>query len=222
MNQERIGKFISECRKNKNLTQEHLAELLGVSNRTISKWETGKCLPDYSVLPLLCKILNITINDLFSGEKVDNNDYQTRLEENIILNMELLKKNTKKLINNILKVFIGIFVLIALLVMFFLLYLGLSQRKIYLSSNDINYNICQYDNKIQFELNSKNNQPILIDIKNDNKNNFIKAYSYQNKKYMENYSNGATYTFNSDVESIYINDKIVYKRGLLLDNCFNQ
>ena len=70
MNQEKIGKFISDCRKEKKLTQEQLAVLLGVTSKSISKWETGSCLPDASKYEPLCEILGITVNDLFSGERL--------------------------------------------------------------------------------------------------------------------------------------------------------
>ena len=72
MNQEKIGKFISDCRKEKQLTQEQLAVLLGVTSKSISKWETGNCLPDASKYKTLCEILGITINDLFSGERLSS------------------------------------------------------------------------------------------------------------------------------------------------------
>lgn len=71
MNINRIGNFISEKRKEKNLTQAQLAEKLGVSNKTISKWENGKCMPDYGIIENLCKELGITIQELIYGE---NND----------------------------------------------------------------------------------------------------------------------------------------------------
>ena len=69
MDQIKIGKFIANCRKDKNLTQSDLAELLGVSNRTISKWETGRGMPDLSMFKLLCDNLDITYNELLNGEK---------------------------------------------------------------------------------------------------------------------------------------------------------
>lgn len=68
MNQLVIGKYISLKRKQKNMTQEQLAEKLGVSNKTISKWETGKCMPDYSIVKNLCDELEITVAELFDGE----------------------------------------------------------------------------------------------------------------------------------------------------------
>ena len=72
MNQEKIGKFISECRKEKQLTQEQLAEQLGVTSKSISKWENGNCLPDASKYKSLCEILGITVNELFSGERLSS------------------------------------------------------------------------------------------------------------------------------------------------------
>ena len=70
MNQEKIGKFISECRKEKQLTQEQLAMQLGVTSKSVSKWETGNCLPEASKYKTLCEILGITLNELFSGERL--------------------------------------------------------------------------------------------------------------------------------------------------------
>ena len=73
MNQISIGNFITKKRKEKNMTQAALAERLGVSNKTISKWETGKCMPDYSVIELLCKELGITVAELLDGEETADN-----------------------------------------------------------------------------------------------------------------------------------------------------
>lgn len=84
MNQEKIGKFIAKCRKNKNMTQQQLAEKLGVSDRTIGNWENGRNMPDLSLFKPLCGELNISLNDLMSGEEVKEKDYQEKLEENII------------------------------------------------------------------------------------------------------------------------------------------
>lgn len=92
MNQEKIGEFIKSQRKNKNLTQQELAELLGVSDRTIGNWENGRNMPDLSLFKPLCKILDITINDLISGEKVNKNDYKEKLEENIITTIDYTNK----------------------------------------------------------------------------------------------------------------------------------
>lgn len=98
MDQEKIGKFISIKRKEKGITQSELAELLGISDRAISKWENGNCLPDASNMQELCKILNITINDLFSGEVVDMEDNVKRLEENLLEMTKLKEQRDKELL----------------------------------------------------------------------------------------------------------------------------
>ena len=84
MDQIKIGKFIQEMRKNKKITQNDLANKLNITDRAISKWENGICLPDASIMPELCKLLNITVNDLFSGEIVDIRQNQKKLEENLL------------------------------------------------------------------------------------------------------------------------------------------
>ena len=98
MDQDRIGKFIKECRKNKKLTQEQLAEKLGVTYKAVSKWETGKCLPDASLMLELCNILDINANELLTGEKIPEKNYKENAELNLInLNKkkELIIKTTK-------------------------------------------------------------------------------------------------------------------------------
>lgn len=72
MNQKQIGNFIAQKRKEKNLTQMQLAEILGVSNKTVSKWENGNCMPDYSIIKSLCKELGISVSELMDGEEKDN------------------------------------------------------------------------------------------------------------------------------------------------------
>ena len=84
MNQEKIGKFIAQCRKEKNMTQQDLSEKLGVSSKTVSNWENGRNMPDLSLFKPLCKELDINLNDFLSGEKVKETEYQKKLEENII------------------------------------------------------------------------------------------------------------------------------------------
>ena len=88
----KIGKFIAEKRKEKKLTQEGLAEKLGVTPKTISRWENGNYMPDISLLKPLSEELGITLNDLISGEKVDKEHYQEKLEENIISTIDYTSK----------------------------------------------------------------------------------------------------------------------------------
>ena len=78
MNQVKIGKFIADCRKRKNLTQADLAEKLNITDRAISKWETGKGMPDSSIMLDLCKELEISVNELLSGEMIEMKDYDKK------------------------------------------------------------------------------------------------------------------------------------------------
>lgn len=96
MEQEKIGKFIAKLRKDKNLTQQQLAEKIGVTDRAISKWETGRGMPDLSLLIPLCKELDISINELLSGEYLQEEIYKEKLEENIIKTIDYSKKEIKE------------------------------------------------------------------------------------------------------------------------------
>ena len=95
MDQIKIGKFISEKRKDSGLTQMQLAEKLNITDRAVSKWETGKSLPDSSLMLSLCDILGITVNDLLSGEVVTMENYNKEMESNL-LNMVKQKEEADK------------------------------------------------------------------------------------------------------------------------------
>ena len=84
MDQIKIGKFIAECRKKAGMTQMQLAEKLGVTDRAVSKWETGKSLPDAAIMLDLCAMLHITVNDLLTGEVVSMEDQNKMMEKNLI------------------------------------------------------------------------------------------------------------------------------------------
>ena len=77
----KIGKFIATCRKNKKITQEQLAEKLSITDRAVSKWERGLSLPDASIMIELCNILDINVNELLCGEKIDMKNYKEKNEE---------------------------------------------------------------------------------------------------------------------------------------------
>lgn len=111
MNQEKIGKFILELRKEKDMTQQTLADKLGVSDKTISKWENGRGMPDLSLMKPLCNVLGITINELLSGERLDKKDYQEKLEENILNTINYTGSKLKRT-NKIFKIVIGTTVII--------------------------------------------------------------------------------------------------------------
>ena len=97
MNQIDTGKFIASCRKEKGLTQAQLAEKLNITDRAVSKWETGKCMPDSSIMLELCNILDVTVNELFSGERIERNNYEEKVSENLI---ELKRKEENNMNKN--------------------------------------------------------------------------------------------------------------------------
>ena len=92
MNQEKIGKFIAECRKKQNYTQEELAEKLGVTNKAISKWENGRSLPDVSLFTPVCGLLKISLNELFAGEYIPKESLTEKSDENLLYILENEKK----------------------------------------------------------------------------------------------------------------------------------
>ena len=106
MDQVKIGKFIADQRKQANLTQMQLAEKLGITDRAISKWETGKSLPDSSIMLELCDIFGITVNDLLSGEKISMDNYNKELENNLLEMIKQKEKTDKWLLS--LEVVIGV------------------------------------------------------------------------------------------------------------------
>lgn len=111
MNQEKIGKFIQELRREKKLTQSELASKLNVTDRAISKWENGRGLPDLSLIRPLCEELDISINELLSGERLTKKEYNDKLEENIE-NTILYSDKKIKSIKGKIRVFFIVFVTI--------------------------------------------------------------------------------------------------------------
>lgn len=93
LDQTKIGTFIAERRKSAGLTQKELAERLSLSDKTVSKWETGHGMPDNSLLLELCRILDISVNELLSGEKLSDDSYERKAEENMV---NLVKENQDK------------------------------------------------------------------------------------------------------------------------------
>ena len=94
MDQIKIGKFITTCRKAQGMTQANLAEKLGITDRAVSKWETGKSLPDAGIMLELCELLKINVNELLSGEKIMMESYNRAAEKNLlIMKRELEEQN---------------------------------------------------------------------------------------------------------------------------------
>ena len=119
MNQIKIGKFIAECRKKNNLTQMQLAEKLNITDRAISKWENGKGMPDSSIMLDLCNELKISVNELLSGEVLEMNNYNEKLEKNLIDMVKQKEESDKRLLT--MEIVIGV---LAGLVLFILIFVA--------------------------------------------------------------------------------------------------
>lgn len=98
MDQVKIGKFISQMRKEKGLTQKQLGEELLISDKTVSKWETGKGLPEISLMLPLCEKLGINVNELLTGERIPDENYKMKAEENIMNIMREKEESIRKII----------------------------------------------------------------------------------------------------------------------------
>ena len=117
MDQIKIGKFIAKCRKNQNLTQMQLAEKLNITDRAISKWENGKAMPDSSIMLDLCNELQISVNKLLSGEVIKMDNYNEKLELNLLDMVKQKEQSDKKMLS--LEIVIGYISSITFLVLIF-------------------------------------------------------------------------------------------------------
>ncbi len=118
MDQVKIGKFIAERRKNAKLTQMQLAEKLSITDRAVSKWETGKAMPDSSIMLDLCDVLKISVNDLLCGEVVTMDNYNKELESNLLEIIKQKEQADKRLLR--LEIFIGVVVSLILFALVFI------------------------------------------------------------------------------------------------------
>ena len=101
MDQRKTGKFIAQCRKDKGLTQRQLAEAIDVSDKTVSKWECGNGLPEVSLMLPLCEILEISVNELLCGERIQASEYKNKAEVTVMELMQEKQENKKKIILSI-------------------------------------------------------------------------------------------------------------------------
>lgn len=115
MNQILTGSFIAAERKRKGYTQKQLSEKLGISDKTVSKWERGNGFPDVSLLLPLCSELDITVNELLSGERVSEEDYCRKAEENMVNLVREARESKKKIM---LSAMVAILVIIAAVPLF--------------------------------------------------------------------------------------------------------
>lgn len=119
MDTQKIGKFLKELRKENNMTQEQLGERIGVTNKTVSRWETGNYMPPIESLKLLSDIYQININEILSGERLDEEQFKKAAEDNIASTLESIEASEKKFENNMLLI-MGITTVLAIVIMYLL------------------------------------------------------------------------------------------------------
>ena len=147
MEQAKVGKFIAECRKNKNMTQAELAEKLNITDRAISKWETEKGMPDSSIMLELCNELDISVNELLSGEMIEMNNYDKRAEENLLNLNKSNEHKSKMLLQS------GIVILLLVLI---IIVIGLYKFAIQISKSNLDSTLT--DAQSIYEINVRINE----------------------------------------------------------------
>lgn len=118
MNQEKIGKFIADCRKSKKITQAELAEKFGITDRAVSKWERGLSLPDASIMLDLCDYLDISVNELLSGERIMEKEYKIKAEEKLVEITKLKEQRDKELLR--IEIVLGVICSVSLFTLIFI------------------------------------------------------------------------------------------------------
>ena len=222
MDQVKVGKFIAMLRKELGYTQEDLAKKLNVSNKSISRWENGNTMPDLSLIPKLCEILNISINELFSGERIEKGDYQKKLEENIIINIGLLKNKLKQIIKRLV---IGIAISFIVLIIGILCFIGYKEytyTKVMIPDNNIEIKACSYKDMIGIKISTKDNTPFIYNsyYNKETKTEIIEeVFRYIYEDNLKDYTSSTTTIIPKEIEKILYKDKEIYIKGDLLEPC---
>lgn len=210
MNQEKIGKFILKCRKEKDITQQELADKLGITDRAVSHWENGRSLPDVSLYKDLCNILGISIEELINGEKDNSNKAKEKAIISVVHEKNRIKNNSKKVILSL----ITIFVLIIILFVFIN-----NKSKIYLvSDSDYLYDeVIDFIRNREFEMNDDAKKKDFnvfysyhgFGIEKDNEYKYVYMWVVNESYYIEEYGGLASSSGSSiPVKAIFKNNKL--------------
>lgn len=208
MNQEKIGKFILKCRKEKDITQQELADKLGITDRAVSHWENGRSLPDVSLYKDLCNILGISLEELINGEKDNSNKAKEKAIISVVHEKNRIKNNSKKIIISL----ITIFVLIIILFVFIN-----NKSKIYLvSDSDYLYDeVIDFIRSREFEMNDDSKKKDFnvfysyhgFGIEKDNEYKYVYMWVVNESYYIEEYGGLASSSGSSiPVKAIFKND----------------
>ena len=119
MDIQKIGVFLSELRKEKNLTQDELGEQIGVTNKTVSRWENGNYLPPVEILQILSKFYDVSINEILNGERINDSDYKKVSEENVksaLNRTNVIIRKQKKIMNWIIAIIVALLYIVISLI----------------------------------------------------------------------------------------------------------
>ena len=221
MDQVKVGKFIAQERKRKKLTQEQLAEQLGINNRTISRWENGKNMPDISLYKPLCEILDISIEELINGEKTEKKDLIKNYEKAIISTIDSSDKTRKKM-SKLIKILLFVICAVSIAIISIVIYYKNKYPKIDIYNMSIlNSDVNKLNTELTLDMNSYKIYFYGVDSLQlvDSKNNFFDlktALDYKQvsindvKSYLESqYETGNIegYTLSDGESKIYKTDK---------------
>lgn len=221
MDQVKVGKFIAQERKRKKLTQEQLAEQLGINNRTISRWENGKNMPDISLYKPLCEILDISIEELINGEKTEKKDLIKNYEKAIISTIDSSDKTRKKM-SKLIKILLFVICAVSIAIISIVIFYKNKYPKIDIYNMSIlNSDVNKLNTELTLDMNSYKIYFYGVDSLQlvDSKNNFFDlktALDYKQvsindvKSYLESqYETGNIegYTLSDGESKIYKTDK---------------
>ncbi len=119
MDMQKIGVFLAELRKEKNLTQDELGEQIGVTNKTVSRWENGNYLPPVEMPQILSKLYDVSINEILNGERINNSDYKSISEENVksaLNRSNVIIRKHKKIMNWIIAIVVALLYIVISLI----------------------------------------------------------------------------------------------------------
>lgn len=225
MDQRKIGNFIQDLRKKNGFTQEELAARLNVSSKSISRWENGKNMPDLSLLISISKELGITVNELISGEIIETENYQEKLEQNVIHTAISVKKQIyKQMLKMLITILIVNLSIIAGTVLF-LLTNEYQQQPIYLNREELDIQICDF-NEEYYEIILKTIDGIGAHskIKKDFDTKVVNFQIYRtrrerkNNKLLEDIDIGTT-LIEKSIESFYYDDHLIWNPSMKIEKC---
>ena len=226
MNQEKIGKFIQTLRKEKKLTQLQLAEKLGVTDRAVSKWENGKCMPDLSLFIPLAEEFDVSVNELLSGEKIKEENYHKKLEENWI-QYEIQQKKKEKIFRTFCLVITTICVTILLSIFLFLLGHTLWTEYWYqefpLKEEEYEIQVCRYQGRDYLEIKPKDGHYYHYYAENLTENR-LKLVVYRTRRELKNkelleQSNASVLIIDSHIQSIVADKQTLWRRSSEIKDC---